>query len=172
MTNEQILEKQVEALEKLLQLKEAVIQELEAKIARMQYPTYPGIPLYGQGGISIPSVWTYQATCPDGSQHTFGTSNTCTKCGAASMGGGSVITSAFTNPNQGIAGQGGAAGGLAGQVGGGYGGAGGTTYQGPLSGSVATMSVDGISQTVTTAAVPSTHTINNNVFALASTASK
>jgi hypothetical protein len=85
MTNEEILEKQVEALEKLLQLKEAVITELEAKVHRLQYPYgvgggiggglvyQPGV-VYGGGGaqgiagqggagfggggaISIPSVW-------------------------------------------------------------------------------------------------------------------
>ena len=32
MTNEEILEKQVEALEKLLQIKQAIIEELEAKV--------------------------------------------------------------------------------------------------------------------------------------------
>ncbi len=48
MTNEQILEQQVEALEKLLKLKQAVVDELEAKVNRLQNP-YGGIP-----GINTP----------------------------------------------------------------------------------------------------------------------
>ena len=44
MTNEQILEQQVEALEKLLQLRSAIIEELEAKVAKLQAQTiYPGM---------------------------------------------------------------------------------------------------------------------------------
>jgi hypothetical protein len=46
MTNEEILAQQVEALEKLLQLKQAVIDELESKISKMEmeklnYPYQP-----------------------------------------------------------------------------------------------------------------------------------
>lgn len=36
MTNEEILEKQVEALEKLLQIKEAIIKEQESMIGRLE----------------------------------------------------------------------------------------------------------------------------------------
>lgn len=51
MTNEQILEQQVDALEKLLKLKQAVIEELETKISRLQNQTIPNlnVPYYGSG---------------------------------------------------------------------------------------------------------------------------
>jgi hypothetical protein len=40
MTNEEILEQQVEALEKLLQLRTAIVGELEAKVAKLQAEKY------------------------------------------------------------------------------------------------------------------------------------
>lgn len=55
MTNEEILEKQVEALEKLLQLRVAVIEELEAKVAKLSgannYGTWQGAPFIGGGTL-------------------------------------------------------------------------------------------------------------------------
>lgn len=173
MTNEQILEKQVEALEKLLQLREAIIQELEAKVSKLQHP-YPGlgnIPYYGgygQPGISIPSVWTTpQGTlCTDGQAHTYPqnwggtTSPPCTKCGQQTFPQSGVITT--------FAG----AGGVAGQAGQTLvmGAAG--PYWAPASSVTTTLSVDGLSQSVTTAAAPATPTVQNNVFTLTGTANK
>jgi hypothetical protein len=126
MTNEQILEQQVEALEKLLQLKQAVIEELESKVQKLQYPPLP----YSGGGagvINLPSVWTVPPMCTDGLPHQYpsmwgGTSQpSCTKCGqypsifnsgagviTTTSGGASGIT---INPYQGAVGQGSAGGG-------------------------------------------------------------
>src|ERR1017187_565080 len=67
MTKEQILEQQVEALEKLLKLKQALVEELEAKVERMPFGGvipgyYPGVglpsiqPQVGQG-IQVMSQW-------------------------------------------------------------------------------------------------------------------
>jgi hypothetical protein len=107
MTNEQILEKQVEALEKLLQLKAAVIDELEAKIQRMQpgitwttpqYIQTPYIPYQGgAGGIGTTfgggsgggtiTVTGGSASCPDGTPHQYPSMcggagpSCCAKCG-------------------------------------------------------------------------------------------
>ena len=54
MTNEEILERQVEALEKLMQLKQAVIDELEIKVAKLQPQlSYPGISYWTQGQPSM-----------------------------------------------------------------------------------------------------------------------
>jgi hypothetical protein len=60
MTNEQILEQQVEALEKLLQLKQAIIEELESKVQKQQnnnqpqwQPYYPWYPNHSYGTISV-----------------------------------------------------------------------------------------------------------------------
>jgi hypothetical protein len=92
MTTEQVLEKQVEALEKLLQLKQAVIDELEAKVQRLQnpYPYYPGVTVTP---YTVPS-WQ----CTDGGPHNYpslwgGTSAPpCTKCGAQAWGSSGSIT--------------------------------------------------------------------------------
>lgn len=99
MTNEEILEKQVEALEKLLQLRTAIIEELESKVRKLEtekyinaphtYPgyDYPGIvnvPYFG-GGLS--GTITAINTCPDGTPHEYpsmwGGINPppCNKCG-------------------------------------------------------------------------------------------
>jgi hypothetical protein len=73
MTNEEILNQQVEALEKLLKLKQAIVEELEDRVAKLENeknhyvpynpnPLYPGItigpgtvpgwqPFYGAGGV-------------------------------------------------------------------------------------------------------------------------
>jgi len=79
MTNEQILEQQVEALEKLLQLKSELLAEQERKIARIQnelaieknkiYPggLYPGVqpyspwnnPIVGPGIVYDPNTTIY-----------------------------------------------------------------------------------------------------------------
>ena len=52
MTNEQILEQQVEALEKLLKLKQAIIEEQELKINKLQgTTTIPNMPPMFPNGI-------------------------------------------------------------------------------------------------------------------------
>jgi hypothetical protein len=93
MTNEQILEKQVEALEKLLQLRSAIIEDLESKVGSLQneiakqnyqpYPYIPGniinVPYVGQPtyqGIPMPIGGAGQTivscnTCPDGTPHNY-----------------------------------------------------------------------------------------------------
>ena len=117
MTNEQILEQQVEALEKLLKLKQAVVEELEAKINRLQFP-YPGLGgiintpfiqpypghLGGGGGgwqgqgqagsVTIcnheyPSMWGGTGPVP------------CTKCGQPFQGASGNITIVGSNGNNG-----------------------------------------------------------------------
>lgn len=119
MTNEEILEQQIEALEKLLQLRKAVIDELESKLAKVQaeknalqypwlggsgglgissppyhQPMYPGI---GGGGTSTIQI----NLCPDGTPHQYPSSwghstatPCCTKCGCPMFGAGNVTTQA------------------------------------------------------------------------------
>lgn len=103
MTNEQLLEKQIEMLEKLLQLKEAVIEELENKIARIQ--SIGNTPYI----TNIPSVWTTykvplnQDMCTDGTPHAIPspwlsvTAPYCTKCGATVSTGSTVTVTANNN---------------------------------------------------------------------------
>jgi len=125
MTNEQILEKQVEALEKLLQIKQAIIEEHEAKIGRLEAERYnipngfPGIPWTGPGlvqpfmplqhPINVPSVWTVDP-CTDGGLHDYpfpwnSTSPpSCKKCGKMGHQSQWTVTSGTTttlqnNPN-------------------------------------------------------------------------
>ena len=92
MTKEEILEQQVEALEKLLQLKQAIVEELEAKISKLSIKdfNYPqNIPWAAPLPIppSFPSVFTPHDPCNDGGFHDypapwFGTVPPgCTKCG-------------------------------------------------------------------------------------------
>jgi hypothetical protein len=103
MTNEQILEQQVEALEKLLKLRVAITQELEAKIAKLEaeavktmYPgySYPGWympqqiqPWVGGGSITITN------TCPDGSFHEYDNGSICCK----KCGSGQITTTTIAN---------------------------------------------------------------------------
>lgn len=124
MTNEEILEKQVEALEKLLQLRAAIIEDLEQKVADLQnqaakqnFPGigYPGVIntpwisppitqpwLPGQSGTTV----IISNTCPDGTPHQYPSmwggigSPTCTKCGGmASLGAASgTVTSGYCAP--------------------------------------------------------------------------
>ena len=129
MTNEEILEKQVEALEKLLQLRSAVIEELEAKVINLQneiaaknhslqwpgqinapYIGAPGVPFMPNhlGGGSI--IISNSSTCPDGTPHQYpsmwgGTSMPpCSKCGAYQngIGGGCITTTLTTAQNTNI----------------------------------------------------------------------
>jgi hypothetical protein len=171
MTNEQILEQQVEALEKLLQLKQAIIDEQEVKINKLQYPPQPtyvpgvqigggwggiGGTLGGQGSIvSIPSQWTITSwQCSDGHPHQYptlssGATPCCTKCGTA-YGSLASVTTTIT----GLAGlQGGAGSGI-------------LVGQGS---STTSLSLDGMSQTVTTA---SNNSAPTNVFLLAPAVNK
>jgi hypothetical protein len=93
MTNEEILDKQVEALEKLIQLKQAVIEELENKISKMElerltipYPHQINIPWIG-GGVGGAGGAGYTNTCPDGLHHQYPsmwggtTPPSCSRCG-------------------------------------------------------------------------------------------
>src|ERR1035438_1970641 len=111
MTNEEILEKQVEALEKLLQLRSAIIEELEQKVTNLrnelavaksiqwpgttQTPWTSPSPWYGQGGGSVITINTN--TCPDGTPHQYpsmwGGTNppSCSKCGAQVCSGNGAL---------------------------------------------------------------------------------
>lgn len=112
MTNEEILEKQVEALEKLLQLKQAIIDEQDSKINKLEMekihsqPPYPinlpyignpaPMPFIGGGGINFDP-------CPIGPIHTHDyptmwhgtTPPPCSKCGKQSQA--STVTWTVTN---------------------------------------------------------------------------
>jgi hypothetical protein len=87
MTNEEILEKQVEALEKLLQLKQAIVEELEAKVSRLEIERINFPPL--RPHINLPSCWPADP-CTDGLHHEYPfpwhstTPAPCKKCGKQS----------------------------------------------------------------------------------------
>ena len=103
MTNEEILEQQVDALEKLLQIKQAIIEEHEQKISRLQADRSIGVPgtvintpwighpqpLMPQPGINIPSFWPVDPCSAGGGHHDFPypwfstQPACCTKCGKA-----------------------------------------------------------------------------------------
>ena len=115
MTTEQILEKQVEALEKLLQLRAAITEELEAKISRLEnevarnnlapYPGHiintpwvgPPVMYPGIGGGSTPWNPNQSGTviisniCTDGAPHEYPstwngiTFAPCKKCGMGTI---------------------------------------------------------------------------------------
>lgn len=96
MTNEQILERQVEALEKLLQLKEAVINELENKVDKLQGQQISIGNGSGYQPINVPSVWTTPQPswqCTDGQPHQYPqhwmsiNAPCCTKCGQTPQSG-------------------------------------------------------------------------------------
>ena len=90
LTNEQILEQQIEALEKLLQLKTAVIEELEAKVQKLQnlHPTLGGS-IVNLPYVAAPPNSSLQ--CSDGQFHQyptlFGGSSypSCVRCGHRSQ---------------------------------------------------------------------------------------
>jgi len=114
MNEKEILEQQVEALEKLLQLRSAIIQELEANVSKLQaekasYPyggvnvpgwittpyiqplqPMPYVPWQGGGGGGSGTI-TITSTCPDGTPHEYpsmwgGTSSPpCNKCGQTGL---------------------------------------------------------------------------------------
>jgi hypothetical protein len=69
MTNEQVLEKQVEALERLLRLKEAIIEELDNKVQKLQSQ---GITT-GSGAGYSPYVQQFRPSwiCSDGNPHQY-----------------------------------------------------------------------------------------------------
>lgn len=94
MDEKQILERQVEALEKLLQLRSAIIEELEAKVSRLENQGGAHFPGVNVPWVSSPYIGYPQSssvivtnTCPDGSPHQYpslwgGTTNPpCAKCG-------------------------------------------------------------------------------------------
>ena len=86
MTNEEILEKQVQALEKLLQLKQAIVEELEAKVCRLEIERINS-PL---PQVNIPSCWPADPCPVDGLYHEYPfpwhsiTPAPCKKCGKQS----------------------------------------------------------------------------------------
>lgn len=94
MTHEELLERQVEALEKLLQLKQAIIDELEGKVDKLQQQLNPpswtiNTPNF-QPFISTPSYPSWQ--CTDGNPHQYPQvwnsvlPPHCSKCGAQAAG--------------------------------------------------------------------------------------
>lgn len=108
MTNEEILKQQIDALEKLLQLKEAVIEAQEERLQRLSNElegtrimrNFPQMP-----NINIPSLWvspTPDWQCADGQPHDYPnpwggtTPPSCSKCGRQPTNG-SLITSTFTS---------------------------------------------------------------------------
>ena len=117
MTNEEILGQQVEALEKLLQLKEAVIQELESKVNKLElekvqapynqphYIPWVGQP-HWQGGSAGSTITINTHNCPDGTPHQYpsgwgtthhGTTHpACVKCGFMPGNFTTVATSGFS----------------------------------------------------------------------------
>lgn len=79
---EEILEQQVEALEKLLQIKDAIVEELEKKIAKLEHEAI----MKGFQPLHVPSVW-HTDPCPLGGAHNYPllwngtTPPPCSKCG-------------------------------------------------------------------------------------------
>ena len=97
MDEKEILQRQVDALEKLLQIKEAIIQEQEARITKLEnaaliekFPQFPGVqfPQIPPPPFmpSIPSVWQVDP-CSDGQLHEYDfpwhstSPQPCKKCG-------------------------------------------------------------------------------------------
>jgi len=114
MDEKEILQRQVDALEKLLQIKEAIIQEHEAKITRLeseellrkfpQFPQMPQAPYISPPippQINIPSVWQHDP-CTDGGLHQYDfpwhstSPQPCKKCGKTLPQPSWTITSSNT----------------------------------------------------------------------------
>ena len=81
MTNEEVLEQQVEALEKLLKLKQAIIEELEEKIRKSEFSNphitnFPYISDMPKRCSIGPTVDHHYPTTWTGTQHP-----PCIKCG-------------------------------------------------------------------------------------------
>lgn len=102
MTNEQILEQQVEALEKLLKLKQAVVEELEAKVSRLENSQlYPGvintpfIPYVRSPFTQVVDRCTVGPSFAHEYPSSWGgtTPPRCTKCGMGQWATSGVITS-------------------------------------------------------------------------------
>lgn len=97
MTDKEILEQQVEALEKLLKLRQAVIEELENKVAKLEtektvYPQW-------QPYISPPQTTGLSTPCPSDPTgiHSYptgwlGVNTQCTKCGKYAVSSTITIT--------------------------------------------------------------------------------
>lgn len=86
MDEKEILQRQVDALEKLLQIKEAIIQEQEAKISKLEMDSH-FMPPPPQQPVFIPTVFQHDPCPLDGGHHEyhnpwFSTSpQPCKKCG-------------------------------------------------------------------------------------------
>lgn len=110
MDEKEILQRQVEALEKLLQIKEAIIVTQEEKISRLEREAvaYPGInfpPPPPHQPVFIPSIWQSPPdVCPDGSPHDypnpwFSTQPApCKKCGKLAPSFTVTCTNDSNNP--------------------------------------------------------------------------
>ena len=94
MTKEEILQEQIDAMEKLLKLKQAVVEELEKRVEKLENDLamnrmFPGIFAPPPNQINIPSVFTVDP-CPAGGSHDYPTMwggttpPPCNKCGKAS----------------------------------------------------------------------------------------
>lgn len=111
MTKEEILQEQIDAMEKLLKLKQAIIEDLEKRIDKLEHSPYNQnpfiVPNWAPPAVNLPSVWTTPNTCPNGGHHEYpgmwgGTQNPpCNKCGqtmpnpfgaAGGLAGGSGTT--------------------------------------------------------------------------------
>jgi hypothetical protein len=109
MDEKEILQRQVDALEKLLQIKEAIIQEQDSKISKLEneqvirFPQMPqSPPAFPQQPVWIPSVWTHDP-CPAnaGGHHEYRNPwhsinpQPCIKCGKT-FPSSQIITSTNT----------------------------------------------------------------------------
>src|ERR1035437_4036914 len=105
MTNEEILNQQVEALERLLQLKQAIIDERDKKINSLEMSRSNSVPFFG-GGSPITIQSTPYDYCPVGPNYAHNYPTTwsgtmppsCTKCGKQQqlIYGGNPCTTAVT----------------------------------------------------------------------------
>ena len=115
MTKEEILDEQIEAMEKLLKLKSAVIEEQDNKIQRLEQelsreksthwapawspqPMYPGAGWTGTGGGLLGGSTIGLSNCPSGGFHeyplTWSNPNAlppCTKCGYQQQAFGTTL---------------------------------------------------------------------------------
>ena len=105
MTDKEILEQQVDALEKLLQIKDAIIYEQERRIEKLegkdsQFAPFTSPHFYGSGSI------TYTNACHDGLPHEYDSvwlstgPQSCKKCGSLAAPSISTTLTCDTNTAQ------------------------------------------------------------------------